>query len=40
MSSPSDDNTVKPSNFLRHIIEGDIAAGTYTGVVTYTLSTP
>ncbi|MDP2065065.1 MAG: glutamine--tRNA ligase/YqeY domain fusion protein [Burkholderiaceae bacterium] len=31
MSSPADKETTKPSNFLRQIIEHDLAAGTYAG---------
>ncbi|MBX9611664.1 MAG: glutamine--tRNA ligase/YqeY domain fusion protein [Burkholderiales bacterium] len=31
MSSPAEKETTKPSNFLRQIIEHDLAAGTYAG---------
>lgn len=30
MTSPADNDTAKPGNFLRHVIEGDLAQGTYS----------
>ena len=30
MTSPADNDSTKPSNFLRHVIESDLAQGNYS----------
>ena len=30
-SAAADNDTAKPSNFLRHVIENDLEQGTYSG---------